>query len=599
MVVFGLDFGTTFSTVCVYKDGRVFSFKQNNSAYIPTYLYLFSDSNHMTFGYEAESLMSNLKVRGSFYRDLKRWVGCDSSNLDEYLDRLKPHYSVRLIKIGSGLNETVSIGSFGGTVRSEAHLPGLIALFIKAIVGCAENAFACTCTGIICSVPANYDSVQRNFTDQCVSLSGYQCVYMINEPSAAALSVCNSIGRKSANLAVYDFGGGTFDVSIISYRNNTFVVRASGGDLNLGGRDVDRAFLTHLFSLTSLEPDLTLDISNLKESLSKTDAEIVYTLRGIDGRKEDVRVNKNILTSVMLPYVNRTLKILDSTLKSYARSMNESAQIKCDLVLIGGSSYLPGLADVLKKHRSVDRVLRVSDPRAAVAVGCALYSSCLSGSGGLLLVDCAAHTVAIADRSCHQIICAPAGAPIPFSGSMPLYLARANKNSQREIAVFEGEYVKCPKNRKICGANVKFFDIGVTSTSYEPVTFYMDFSISSVGAISFVVRGPEGKQVSLTGTPAYNFSSVALGSRSVRELHISLNNKVFLGLLLHRKADRRILFTKDEAIRYTESIDIVDVLKEYKSYAASALPPDEDVEPLLGKSVQKVLRGSRLEEIPL
>nr|ABK60003.1 heat shock protein 70 [Grapevine leafroll-associated virus 2] len=599
MVVFGLDFGTTFSTVCVYKDGRVYSFKQNNSAYIPTYLYLFSNSNDMTFGYEAESLMHNSKVRGSFYRDLKRWVGCDGNNLDEYCERLKPHYSVRLVKIGAGLNETVSIGNYGGTVKSEVHLPGLIASFIKSMISCAESAFACPCTGVVCSVPANYDSVQRNFTDQCVTLSGYRCVYMVNEPSAAALSTCNMINKKSASLAVYDFGGGTFDVSIISYRNNTFVVRASGGDLNLGGRDVDRAFLEHLFSLTSLEPDLSLDISNLKESLSKTDAEIVYTLKGVDDKKEDVRVSKNVLTKVMLPYVNRTLKILESTLKSYAKNMGEASNIKCDLVLIGGSSYLPGLEDILTKHPSIDRVLKVPDPRAAVAVGCALYSSCLTGSQGLLLVDCAAHTISIADKYCQQIICAPAGAPIPFSGTTPLYLARANKNSQRQIAVFEGEYVKCPKNRKICGANIKFFDIGVTNVAYTPITFYLDVAISSVGAISFVVRGPEGKEVSLTGTPAYNFLSVDLGTRSVRELHISLSNKVHLGLLLHRLANRRLLFTKDEAVRYADTVEVTDVLKEYSSYTASSLPPDEDVEPLMGKSVQKVLRGGRLEEIPL
>nr|APT42890.1 Hsp70h [Grapevine leafroll-associated virus 2]WRX05844.1 Hsp70h [Grapevine leafroll-associated virus 2] len=599
MVVFGLDFGTTFSTVCVYKDGKVYSFKQNNSAYIPTYLYLFSETNHMVFGYEAESLMHNAKVRGSFFRDLKRWVGCDSSNFSDYFDRLKPHYAVRPYKIGTGLNDTVIIGNYGGTVRSEVHLPGLIASFIKAMVSCAENAFSCTCTGVICSVPANYDSVQRNFTDQCVSLSGYQCVYMVNEPSAAALSACNLINKKSANLAVYDFGGGTFDVSIISYRNNTFVVRASGGDLNLGGRDVDRAFLTHLFSLTSLEPDLSLDISNLKESLSKTDAEIVYTLKGSDDKKEDVRVNKSILTTVMLPYVNRTLNILEATLKSYAKNMGGLRSVKCDLVLIGGSSYLPGLEDILSKHRRIDRILKVADPRAAVAVGCALYSSCLSGSQGLLLVDCAAHTIAIAGMSCDQIICAPAGAPIPFSGTTPLYLPKANRNSQRQIAVFEGEYVKCPRNRKICGSNIKFLDIGVTSVSYSPITFYLDVTISSVGAISFVVRGPEGKEVSLTGTPAYNFSSVVLGTRSVRELHISLSNKVHLGLLLHRKADRRLLFSEGEAVRYVETVEVADVLKEFKSYNASSLPPDEDVEPLMGKSVQKVLRGGRLEEIPL
>ncbi|ADV40936.1 HSP70, partial [Carnation necrotic fleck virus] len=471
MVVFGLDFGTTFSTLSVLKNNEVFLLRQQDSSYIPTYVFSFEESREVAYGYDAETYNLKSNIKGSFFRDLKRWVGCNEDNFARYYNKLQPSYSVNLTSFGQSLKQTVKLKAFNKQGAYTYALPDLIASFVRCIIKDGEDVFKTPCSGVVCSVPAAYNSVQRSFMMECVTLSGYNCLHIINEPSSAAFSASSSLSADDTFCLVYDFGGGTFDVSGVSVRNNTFVVRSSGGDMNLGARDVDRTLVEMVYGRTSShEVDYTLDVSSLKEKLSTLATPIEYPVPVKDSF-EYIMVSPEDLSRVIAPFIQRTVKITTEVYQKFLRAVEPtkrvgekmSSESKCVLVAVGGSSYLPVLSNILTSIPYVKRVIELHDARAAVSIGCAMYSLCLSENSPMLLVDCAAHNLSIPDYKLESIALVPAGAPIPFSGRRTISLQNAAATSTYKASLFEGDRIKCMQNELVYSSTITLSDIGVTS----------------------------------------------------------------------------------------------------------------------------------------
>lgn len=598
MVLFGLDFGTTYSTISVYKGGRLFTFLQQNSSNIPTYVFLHDDGKRMAYGYDAETLSLDRSVKGSFFRDLKRWVGCDEDNLAEYVKLLRPHYSHSLVNFGSGYKKVPQIGAFSGSKSMEGTVSGLIALFIRAVVRDACKTFECECTGIIVSVPAKYTCLQRSFMMNCVTMSGYQCVYMLNEPSAAALSIAAKLSADDSNVFVYDFGGGTFDVSAISVSQQTFVVRASGGDMNLGGRDVDKSFCDLLYSRVSQEPNYEADLSALKESLSQSGEPIKYSLKLLGGGSKELMVDLDMLSSVTEVYVNRTVEIMNRVFEAYKSSMGiVDDGTKVSLVLVGGSSYLPGLKSRLGSVDYIDKFFSIPDPRAAVSVGCALFSSCITKESSLILVDCASHNLSTPNFELESIVCISAGSAVPAVGKRSLNLLNANANSVYTACLFEGDYNKCCLNKRIYYGDIKLSDIGVNSPGRSTVSITLETNISSVGTVEFNIVGPSGRRVLVGGKSAYDFGSSKLGERIVVDLYTSNYNRALLALILTRSEDSRARFGENDKNRLATLKELPDLEATFKLFNVTDGPETELCRSIMGKSVRQILRGSKLQEL--
>nr|WIL96183.1 HSP70h [Carrot closterovirus 2] len=606
MVVFGLDFGTTYSSVAVLKDGDVYMLKQQNSPYIPTFLFMHETTAKVSYGYDAETLYARNDVRGSFFRDLKRWVGCHSKNFTTFKDKLKPQYAVELVDVGKSDMATVKLGSYNYKGRYNFALPDLIASFVRCIIKDAEKCFMTECSGVICSVPAKYNSCQRSFMLECVTLSGYDCKHIINEPSAAAFSAASSLKPGDTFVLVYDFGGGTFDVSGVSVRNGTFGVRASGGDMNLGGRDVDRKFVEKLFEKASVtEVDYSIDVSSLKEKLSLTGTSIIYQLPTKDGFKK-VEVTLSDLSEVVVPFVQRSINIMNDVYYKYVASVFSSAQSstgsgrrKCVLQTVGGSSYLPGLKGMLSNVPYVERVLEVSDARFAIAAGCAMYSLCLTPDSPMLLIDCASHHLSIPSYKGESIVLVPAGAPIPFSGRRRISLMNATCNSSYKAVLFEGDYVKCPLNEKIYSSTVQLRELGETSTARRTSSITIELDVSSVGTVNFKIIGEKGAEVVIGKDRVFDFSLCHRPSREIADLFSRVKDRVVLSLSLTRTLNSRASLSLAEGNKlYNETRDLalVDLLKDYHPVPAIEV---ETCSTLLNVFVEKLLRGARVEKLAL
>nr|UQR78700.1 putative heat shock protein 70 [Thesium chinense closterovirus 1] len=600
MVVFGLDFGTTFSSLGVLVDGTVHLLRQQDSPYIPTCLFFTSESHQVSFGYDALTYAQVERGKGSLFKDMKRWVGCDEENYTAYREKLQPNKPVTFQKFGVS-DKSCPVLSADNEGSMKFALPDLIASYIRCIVKDAEKVMSVSCSGIVCSVPAAYNSSQRSLMMECVSLSGFTCLHIINEPSAAAFSSSAQLIPEDNFCLVYDFGGGTFDVSGVSVLNNTFVVRSSGGDMNLGGRDVDRKFIEFIHAKAGVLPvNYQLDVSDFKEKVSRLDYSLVYQLETPSG-DVPVSVNKEELANVCRPFFERTLSIMKDVYRKYLSNVssgsNSSETRKCVLIPVGGSSYLPGLKQVLSSVSYVSRVVTLPDARASVAAGCALYSLCLDEKSSMLLIDCCSHNISIPSYTCESIVMVPAGAPIPFSGKRTINLRRCTSLSSYNTALFEGDHTKCCRNTLIYTGTVPLSSIGVKSNIPTNVSITIELNISSVGTINFLIKGVGNATYVIGKDRIYDFSTCPSPSRTLRNLSDATAERVFINLVACRStASRSALSVSDKTLLYDE-LSLSKQSALYLNKLSKYVENTQFSELYLGKSVQKLLRGSRLERL--
>ncbi|AYA58349.1 HSP70h [Blackcurrant leafroll-associated virus 1] len=592
MVLFGLDFGTTFSSVCVYNDGDIFMFKQNDSGYIPTSIFLPDASKDIKFGYDAE-LAFKRKLKGLYYRDLKRWVGCCEDNLDTYVKKLKPSYAVHLMHYGDGTLQTVSIDEYGGQAVN-MRVPDAIAAYVRCILSAAEKAFGIECTGVVCSVPAGYNTIQRTFTQECVSLSGYHCSRIINEPSGAALSSIYDLEEEDRQLLVYDFGGGTFDVSAVYRVDQTFTVGASNGDMNLGGRDVDRAFSDMIKSRANCHASGNIEVAYLKECLSKETEAIRFHFE-LEGEAYDVHVSQEDLKMVAAPFIRRTVTLLEEVVKL----AGFTGERNTTLVVVGGSSYLPGLHEELKKFLVVRKIVPIPDPRGSVAIGCALYADSMQSPNGLLLVDCASQSIGIADYRCKMMRVCAAGSPIPYVGEKQIMLVDTGPTSTFTIAMFEGDSEHCRKCTRVFVSDVNLKKLGVThNVARFDVTVLTE--VDSLGVIKCYLKGGNGILVDTESKPHYDFKGCNRPSRRVLSSEDADEDMVKFLLMTSRTDDDRNRcrkYAQDIVTTVATGVSFVEASQKH-----SKLIRDNDseaVDLLLGRPFQGVLRGGRVKRISI
>lgn len=605
MTIFGLDFGTTYSTISVLKDGSVYCYKQQDSPYVPTSIYMYHEHMTSAIGGDAELLLSTHPSGGSYFKDLKRWVGCSDNNYDEYVSKLKPHYSVTLGKFGSGSRQVPVLSPFNKGGKLSLFLPSLIAAYVKILVELASTEFSVHCTGVICSVPAAYNSSQRVFTMESINLSGYKCLHIINEPSAAAFSAATRLVPSDEFALVYDFGGGTFDVSGVSVRNNTFVVRASGGDMNLGGRDVDKAFADSLYSKAGLSPNYEEDLAPLKESLSLHGGSVRYTLTDKNGKSQELLVNPSDVTTVVVPFIERTVRIMTNTYSKFLKSVAEedssrSLSRKCVLVVVGGSSYLPGLKGVLKAVPFVDRIIDLPDPRSAVSAGCSLYSMCLAHNSPMLLVDCASHFLSIPGYNCEALPVVPAGAPIPFNGEKAISLMSASANTIYTASLYEGDNPKTALNTLVYEGVVNLRSLGYNDTRPKKVDLIITTKVTSIGTVSFFVSLRGGNPVQIGGSSTFSFSKEKAPVRSSADLSIYSEIRASVTLALTRTVRSRSRLTDEEKNRLVLDTSPTEDLRAIVARYSGKDDASTDFSELyMGKFVPKILRGTKVHRIPL
>ena len=364
--VVGIDLGTTNSLIASY-DNELKLYEDNSSSLIPSVVSITKED--ILIGVKAADAFDDKNT--TCIASIKRIMGLsysDIQNLDSKDDLLliKSKNDLPCIAVNNKEYSAIDISS-----KILSHLKNL-----------AETHENKTIDGAVITVPAYFNDIQRQATKNAAKLSGINVLRLLNEPTAAALAY-GLESNETGSFVIYDFGGGTFDVSVLTLEKGIFKVLSTDGNTRLGGDDIDNAITEWLVNNYSfLKSYKTIQIKkyacSLKESMSNKDS---FSM-DIDGNT--ISLSKNDFIDIINPILNETFDIVTNAI---TESKLSSIDIK-NIILVGGSTRIDCIKTLLEKKFSCG-VLNNIDPDKVVAHGAAIQASILSGNNkeNILLLD--------------------------------------------------------------------------------------------------------------------------------------------------------------------------------------------------------------------
>eukprot|EP00405_Crypthecodinium_cohnii_P039652 CAMPEP_0206542698 /NCGR_PEP_ID=MMETSP0325_2-20121206/10338_1 /ASSEMBLY_ACC=CAM_ASM_000347 /TAXON_ID=2866 /ORGANISM="Crypthecodinium cohnii, Strain Seligo" /LENGTH=657 /DNA_ID=CAMNT_0054040827 /DNA_START=104 /DNA_END=2074 /DNA_ORIENTATION=- len=385
--VIGIDLGTTYSCVGIFKNGRVEIIANDQGNRITPSYVAFADDERLVG--EAAKNQATINPTQTVF-DAKRLIGRRFK--ESTVQKDMKHFPFEVVDKNGKPQIQVKVNNKKKTFAPEE----ISAMVLGKMREIAENYLGRKVAHAVITVPAYFNDQQRQSTKDAGAISGLNVLRIINEPTAAAIAY-GLDKQAESNILVYDLGGGTFDVSILTIDNGIFEVVATNGDTHLGGEDFDQRVMEHFIKVFKKKhgSDLTQDkravqklrreVEKAKRALSSTHTaqlEIEALYQGIDFSESLTRakfeeLNTDLFKKTMGP-VKKVLE--DSGLKK--------SEIH-EIVLVGGSTRIPKVQQLIKEHFGGKEPNRGINPDEAVAYGAAVQGGILSGESGqeLLLLD--------------------------------------------------------------------------------------------------------------------------------------------------------------------------------------------------------------------
>lgn len=360
------------------------------------------------------------------------------------------------------------------------------ALILGRLKETAEAALETTVSRAVVTVPAYFNHSQREATRRAAELAGLTVERILNEPTAAALAYGLDRLGESATVAVYDLGGGTFDLSVLQMREGFFEVIATAGDTRLGGDDLDLVLARHLAGEIGLvdlseseEATLRARAREAKEALS-TEERIVVRLPFFRGETSyEVEVSRERFEKLALPLIDRTGPICR---RAFAEAAEKGASAVEKLILVGGSTRIPLVRSKLKEWFGLDPDLS-QHPDEAVALGAAIQAGMLCGRvRQILLVDVTPLSLGIETFGGLMNVIIPRNSTIPVKAG-ELFTNAVDGQASMAIRVLQGER-ELAKDNWLLGEVVVPFTPGPKGSARVGV----QFAINRNGILEVLAR---------------------------------------------------------------------------------------------------------------
>merc|ERR1719379_483164 len=397
--VIGIDLGTTYSCVGVYKNGRV-EIIPNDQGNRITPSYVAFDGEERFIGDAAKNQAAINPTNTIF--DVKRLIGRKFSDDTVQKDMKLMPFTIKA-KDGKPYVEVEVKGS--RKLYSPEEISAMILGKMKEI---AESFLGKKIANAVVTVPAYFNDAQRQATKDAGTISSLNVLRIINEPTAAAIAYGLDKKGGEKNILVFDLGGGTFDVTVLTIDNGVFEVLATNGDTHLGGEDFDQR--TMKYFMKRFKKANKADLSKDKKAVQKLRRETERVKRALSSahqaRLEIESLYDGIDFSETLTrarFEELNIDLFKKTLSPVTKVMSDAGMKKTEIdeiVLVGGSTRIPRVQTLLKDYFNGKEPNKGINPDEAVAYGAAVQGGILSGEGGdetkdLLLLDVTPLTLGI------------------------------------------------------------------------------------------------------------------------------------------------------------------------------------------------------------
>lgn len=536
-IIVGIDLGTTNSLVAIIhpETKQPVALKEYNSSSLVPSIIHFDDTRNIAVGENAKqylitephnTIFSAKRLMGRSYNDIKNNSSFFTYKIiDDDTDRLVK------IQVGNKFYSPVELSSF----------------ILKELKQRAEHILKTPVNKAVVTVPAYFNDAQRQATRDAGKLAGLDVLRIINEPTAASLAYGIGLHKDDhKTIAVYDLGGGTFDVSILRITNGIFEVLSTNGDTYLGGDDFDYAIVKFWLQKLEMSDD---EVKNNKEFAQAIRLKAEEAKKYLSSHEnfsdelngKELKISKDEFENLIRPFIDKTITACKNALKDASLTTKDIDEV----IMVGGSTRVPlvnkSVSDFFGKQVNISM-----NPDEVVALGAALQADILAGNNKeFLLLDITPLSLGIETRGGLMDVLIPRNSKIPTKVSRQ-YTTQVNGQSGIKISVYQGERDLVKDNRRLAEFNLT--NIPAMPAGLPKVE--ISFLINADGIL--IVKAKElrsGVEQSIEVQPQYGLTDIEVEKMLLESITHAKDDIATRALLEARTEGEQILETTEKFIQ--------------------------------------------------